>query len=171
MTSYHESGLIITLPDKEHFSFQDCHGYKTLSGQNLKEMDFGWWRDDTLWLIEIKEYANLTSNEQLPAHLLDNFVNKATDSLLMLASLWAETNHGLKLAPCLPPQIHKFPKRLKLFFILKIDKVIFKSQIIHLKDALKNRLRGRLILFDVKHVSLVDHLTAIKCNLPIAIED
>ncbi len=64
MTSYHESGLIITLPDNEHFRFQDCHAYKALS-----------------------------------------------------------------------------------------------------------RLRGRLILFDVKHVSLVDHLTAIKCNLPIAIED
>jgi hypothetical protein len=171
MTTYHESGLVITLPDSEHFRFQDCQAYKPLSGQFLKEMDFGCWQADknTLWLIEIKEYASLMPEEQLPDHLLDNFVNKATDSLLILAALWAKTNQGLEFASCLPPQIHQFPKRLKFFFILKIDEVLFKSKIGPLKDELKNRLRGRLALFDVRHVTLVDHLTAIKCHLPFRI--
>lgn len=172
MSTYHESGLIITLPDGEHFRFQDCHAYKPLSGQNFKGMDFGWWQTNrnTLWLIEIQEYANLTQEEQLPRHLLDNLAKKATDSLLMLAAIWAKTHQGLELAPCLPPQVYQFPRRLKFFFIFKIDDMIFKSKMLHLKDALKNQLRGRFALFDVKHVSLVDHLTAIKCDLPIAIE-
>jgi len=171
MTIYKESGLVITLPDDEHFRFQNCQAYKQLSGQNLKEMDFGWWQTEknTLWLIEIKEYDHLRPAEKLPDFLLDNFANKATDSLLMLATIWARTNQGLKLATCLPAKFHQFPSRLKIFFILKIDEAIFKSQIEHLKDKLKNRLRGRLALFDIKPVALVDHLTAIKCSLPIAI--
>jgi len=173
MSTYQESGLIITLPDGEHFRFQDCQAYKQLSGVNLKEMDFGWWQTDTntLWLIELKEYAHLTYEEQLPDYLLDNLVNKATDSLLMLAAMWAKTNQGLKLAECLPPVIHQFSGRLKLFFILKIDKIAFKSQIGVLKDELKNRLRGRIAFFDVRHVTLVDHLTAIKCGLPLVINE
>ncbi len=75
MSTYQESGLIITLPDGEHFRFQDCQAYKEVSGRNLKEMDFGWWQNDTntLWLIEIKEYSNLTSEEQLPDYLLDKY--------------------------------------------------------------------------------------------------
>jgi hypothetical protein len=150
MTTYHESGLVITLPDGEHFRFQDCQAYKRLSGQFLKEMDFGWWQADknTLWLIEI--YASLMPEEQLPAHLLDNFVNKATDSLLILAALWAKTNQGLEFASCLPPQIHQFPKRLKFFFILKIDEVLFNSKIEPLKDELKNRRRDKLALFEYR---------------------
>jgi hypothetical protein len=128
MTIYQESGLIITLPDDEHFRFQDCQAYKGLSGANLKEMDFAWWQNETktLWLIEIKEYANLSSEECLPDYLLDNLVNKATDSLLMLAAMWSKTNQGLKLAACLPPIFHRFSGRLKLFLYSKLIILLLK---------------------------------------------
>lgn len=173
MIAYQESGLVITLPEDEHFRFHDCQAYQLLSGQHLKEMDFGWWQADkkVLWLIEIKEYESLTPTERLPAHLLNNLVNKATDSLLMLAALWAKTNKGLELAKCLPSSIHQFPGRVKLFFIFKVaeDQTLFRNHFGSLKDALKNQLRGKRALFDIKHITLVDHLTAIKCNLPITI--
>jgi len=172
MTIYQESGLRLTLPEGKHFRFQDCQAYKSLSGQNLKEMDFGWWQEDKniLWLFELKDYANLTLNECLPNHLLDNLITKAMDSLLMLAACWAKTGKGREFLSCLPSPVQNFPMhpeqlKLKLFFILKIDVNMFKDEIDALKYELNNRLRGRIALFNIKHVSLVDHLTVINHNL------
>ncbi|RKZ50904.1 MAG: hypothetical protein DRR16_05610 [Candidatus Parabeggiatoa sp. nov. 3] len=172
MTIYHESGLRLTLPAGKHFRFQDCKAYKSLNGQNLKEMDFCWWQEDEnrLWLIELKDYANLTPAECLPNHLLDNLIAKATDSLLMLAACWAKTGKGQEFLSCLPSSVQEFPRhpqqlKLKLFFILKIDVSMFKDEIDALKYELNNRLRGRVALFNIRHVSLVDHLTVINHNL------
>jgi hypothetical protein len=113
MTTYYESGLRLNLPKGEHFRFQDCEVYKLLCGQKLKEMDFGWWQKEQnrLWLIEIKDYAHLSIEERLPNHLLDNLVDKATDSLLMLASCWAKTGKGREFSLCLPPPVQQFPEQ------------------------------------------------------------
>ena len=112
MKVYIESGLRVNLPKEQHFRFQDCEIYKQLSGQKLKEMDFGWWQKEQnrLWLIEIKDYAHLTTEERLPNHLLDNLVDKATDSLLMLASCWIKTGKGREFSGCLPKAIQQFPE-------------------------------------------------------------
>ncbi len=179
MSVYQESGLKLTLPEGQHFRFQDCQAYKSLMGQNLKEMDFGWWQEQKkrLWLIEIKDYANLTPPECLPNHLLDNLFNKATDSLLMLATCWAKTGKGREISSCLPPALQQFPElpeqlKLKLFFILKIKASMFKDEIDALSYQLNNRLRGRMALFNIKHVSLVDHITVINNNLlPLQIDN
>jgi hypothetical protein len=135
-------------------------------------MDFGWWQEEknTLWLIEMKDYAHLTPEECLPNHLLNNLVNKATDSLLMLATCWAKTGKGREFLPCLPTSLQQFPEhqehlKLKLFFILKIDAAMFKDEIDALRYELNNRLRGRVALFNIRYVSLVDHLTVINNNL------
>jgi len=170
MTAYDESGLRLNLPKGQHFRY--CEAYKLLCGQKLKEMDFGWWQPEQnrLWLIEIKDYAHLTTEERLPNHLLDNLVDKATDSLLMLASCWAKTGKGREFFSCLPPPIQQFPEspeqlKLKLFFILKIDVTMFKDEIDALRYGLNNRLRGRVALFNIRYVSLVDHLTVLNNNL------
>jgi hypothetical protein len=42
---------------------------------------------------------------------------------------------------------------------------MFKDERDALKYELNNRLRGRVALFNIKHVSLVDHLTVINHNL------
>jgi hypothetical protein len=172
MTAYIESGLRINLPEGEHFRFQDCEIYKQLSGKKLKEMDFGWWQkqQNRLWLIEIKDYAHLTTEERLPKHLLDNLVDKATDSLLMLANCWAKTGKGREFSSCLPPAIQQFPEhpeqlKLKLFFILKINVAMFKDEIDALRYELNDKLRGRVALFNIRYVSLVDHITVINNNL------
>ena len=49
---------------------------------------------------------------------------------------------------------------------------MFKDEIDALSYELNNRLRGRIALFNIRHVSLVDHLTVINNNLlPLQIDN
>jgi hypothetical protein len=174
MSVFQESGLQITLPVGESFRFQDCPNYQNLKGKNLSEMDFCWWDDNknTLWLLEIKDYSHLTPLERLPDHLLDKLINKATDSLLILASVWFGSLRGKQICGDLPIFCQTFPvqpKKIKIVFILKLTDTNIKLQLSPLKTRLKDKLIGRLLLFDISHVTLTDHETAIKMGLPIEI--
>ncbi|MEQ8969819.1 MAG: hypothetical protein RIE73_05425 [Coleofasciculus sp. C1-SOL-03] len=115
MSIYQESGLQITLPDTERFRFQDCSGYKTLNGKNLSEMDFGWWDStkNSLWLLDVKDYSHLTPTERLPDYLLENLVNKATDSLLILSAVWFGSVKGQEICSELPLSCRTFPSKPK----------------------------------------------------------
>lgn len=53
-------------------------------------------------------------------------------------------------------------------FFFQIGMLPIKIQLSPLKTRLKERLRGRLLLFDIKNVTLVDHETAMKMGLAIA---
>lgn len=173
MPIYEESGLQITLPDGECFRFQECQSYKSLSGNNLSEMDFGWWDSskDTLWLLELKDYSHLTPPQRLPDYLLEKLTNKVTDSLMILSSVWSGSLQGKQILADLPASLQVFPiypKKLKIVFVFKITDTNIKIQLSPLKTRLKERLRGRLLLFDIKNVTLVDHETAMKMGLAIA---
>jgi hypothetical protein len=89
MRVYRESNLEIVLPLNEEFRFGDCPAYRTLSGANLKEMDFGWWdtAKNTLWLMEVKDYSRLTLEERLPVDLFDTIVNKPRYGLVPFKGL------------------------------------------------------------------------------------
>lgn len=172
MAIYQESGLRITLPDGDSFRFQDCSSYKTLSGKNLSEMDFGWWDStrNTLWLLDIKDYSHLTPSEKLPDHLLDNLINKATDSLLLLSAVWFGSIKGKEIGLELPLSCQSFPsnpRKLKIVFVLKISNTHIKAELSPLKTRLLARLQGRIALFDLNNVTLTDHETGIKMGLPI----
>ncbi len=173
MPIYQESGLQITLPDGESFRFQDCSGYKTLSGKNLSEMDFGWWNStkNSLWLLDVKDYSHLPPTERLPDHLLDNLIKKATDSLLILSAVWFGSVKGQEICSELPLSCRTFPskpKKLKIVFVLKITNSLLKAELSPLKTRLLARLRGRIALFDINNVTLADHETGIRMGLPIA---
>jgi hypothetical protein len=88
MPIYEESGLRIELPDGDSFRFQDCSGYKSLSGKNLSEMDFGWWDSakNILWLLDVKDYSHLTKRERMPEYLLENLIRNSR-----VRSLWERT--------------------------------------------------------------------------------
>ncbi len=107
MPIYEESGLQITLPDGECFRFQECPSYKSLSGNNLSEMDFGWWDSskDTLWLLELKDYSHLTPPQRLPDYLLEKLTNKVTDSLMILSSVWSGSLQGKQILADLPASL------------------------------------------------------------------
>jgi hypothetical protein len=173
MRVYRESNLEVVLPVNEEFRFGDCPAYRTLSGANLKEMDFGWWdaENKTLWLMEVKDYSQLALEERLPIDLFDTFVNKATDSLMMLASAWFGSAQGIGISGCLPASCRIFPShpyKIKLVFLLKVNSHTI-PEIETLRDRLKNRLKGRVALFDmaVTNVILLDHNTAMNVGLPI----
>ncbi len=174
MPIFEESGLRITLPDGESFRFQDCPSYKTLNGKNLSEIDFGWWDSakQTFWLLEIKDYSHLTPAERLPNYLLEKLTNKVTDSLLILSSIWSGSLQGQEIRAELPTFCHTFPiqpSKIKIVFVLKISNPHLKLELSPLKTRLRDKLGGRLQVFDITHVTLVDHETAIKMSLPIQI--
>jgi hypothetical protein len=174
MPIFEESGLRITLPDRDSFRFQDCPSYKTLNGKNLSEIDFCWWdlTKNTLWLLELKDYSHLTPSEKLPNHLLEKLTNKVTDSLLILSSVWSGSLQGQKICAELPTFCHTFPiqpSKIKIVFVLKITSPHLKLELSPLKTRLRDKLGGRLQLFDVTHVTLVDHETAIKMLPPIEV--
>ncbi|WP_445630204.1 hypothetical protein [Nostoc sp. DSM 114167] len=175
MPIYEESGLRITLPDGESFRFQDCPSYQILNGKNLSEIDFGWWdaSKDTLCLLEVKDYSGLSPSERLPQHLLDKLINKVTDTLMLLSSVWFASLQGQQICSDLPVSCQTFPikpKKIKIVIILKINSDIkIRDELSPIKTRLKDKLLGRLQLFDIKHVTLVDHETAIKMPLPIEV--
>ncbi len=174
MSVYQESGLQIILPEGDSFRFQDCPSYRTLSGQSLCEMDFCWWDtgENSLWLLEVKDYSRLTPQQRLPDELLDKLINKATDSLLILASVWFGSLKGQQICGDLPLSCRSFPERpknIKIFFILKLTDQNIKLQLSPLRTRLRTKLIGRLSLFDISNVTLTDHETAIQYGLPIEI--
>jgi len=172
MTDFTESGLTISLPDGNSFRFQDLSKYTELKGQNLKEVDYCWWDDrtNTFWLLEIKDYSNLTTAEKLPNDLLETLTNKVTDSLLMLGAAWSNTNTGNSILSELPTIFQSFPKsphKMKIVCVLKLLEHHKKVELGTLKTKFRNRLEGRISLFDLKHVTLTDHETAIQMGIPI----
>lgn len=173
MPTYEKSGLRIILPDGDSFRFQDCSGYKSLSGKNLSEMDFSWWdsTQNILWRLDVKDYSHLTPPERLPEYLLDNLAKKAIDSLLILSAVWAGSVKGQEIAAELPQSFQKFPdapKKFKLVFVLKIQENSIKAVLKPLKNKLLQQLEGRLALFDLKNIVLVDHELAQKMGLPLS---
>ncbi len=175
MPSYEESGLKITLPEGECFRFQDCASYKPLKGKKLSEIDFGWWDSakNTLHLLEVKDYSTLPALERLPEHLLDKLINKVTDTLMLLASAWVGSLQGQQICSDLPVSCQKFPfkpQKIKIVIVLKIsDDTKIKEELSVLKVRLKDKMKGRLKLFDIEHITLVDHEVALKMPLPIEI--
>ncbi|AFY72059.1 hypothetical protein Pse7367_3836 (plasmid) [Thalassoporum mexicanum PCC 7367] len=172
MPDYQESGLNISLPNNQCFRFCDLNTYKGLKGKQLKEVDFCWWDSsrNTFWLLEVKDYSHLTSIEKLPDHLLENLTNKITDSLLILGAAWSGTNKGQNILHELPSTFRIFPMtphKMKIVCILKLTEHHKKVYLKPLKDNLNNRLAGRVALFDLQRVTLIDHGTASTMGLPI----
>jgi hypothetical protein len=56
---------------------------------------------------------------------------------------------------------------MKIVCVLKLLEHHKKVELGTLRTKFKNRLEGRIALFDLKHVTLTDHETAIKRGIPI----
>jgi hypothetical protein len=165
VTTYPESGLILDLPDGQHFRFADLPPYKSLSGQHLKEMDFAWLADGKLFLLEVRSYAQvtltLTGSDFLPTkgqpapYRFDVLIDKVTDSLLMMLAAWADTAQGQAIRDALPAGARV---RLPLKLVIAVD--LPTKLVVHLqglRDSLNERLRGRIALADVRSVVLIDY--------------
>lgn len=164
------------MPDGESFRLQDNPAYQKLKGKYLAEMDFAWWdtSQQILWLLDVKDYSQLTPSERLPDYLLDKLINKVTDSLMILSSVWINSEQGQQIKIGLPTSCQTFPlkpRRLKIVFVLKIQNPTLKADLSPLKTRLVDRLKGRLALFDLSNITLVDHEIAVKIKgLPLRIQ-
>jgi len=165
VTIYIESGLRLDLPDGQHFRFADLPAYKKLSGQHLKEMDFGWIAGKKLFLLEIRSYAQMTEAlavsdfvpvKGLPVpYRFQVLVEKVTDSLMMLLAAWADSDHGQAIRADLPAAARN---RLPLKLIVAVDLPAKLSvHLLGLRDSLNEHLRGRIALADVGSVVLIDY--------------
>jgi len=175
MRTLEESGFRVSVPESDSFRLADLEPYRELSGRHLKEMDLGWWDVPRarLLLLELKgreiwdEFDR--EREGAHAHLLASLETKANDVLLILAAVWSGTETGKRLAALLPPRARAYPgdKKLKLVFL--VDTPARRRELLGpVKDALRNRLAGRLALFGAAAIVLADDETAMKMGLPVA---
>lgn len=170
-----ESGFKVSLPKKSSFRLADLDPYKRLSGCSLKEMDVGWY-DGTkghLILLELKgsEVWQKFDHDKTTAHdhLVENLKGKATDVLLILASVWAKTDIGSQLSHLLPAKVRAFPGTSKLKLIFLVDTPATRAPLLGaVKDELNRVLAGRTSLYGVKRVTLVDFDRAEDMGLPVA---
>ncbi len=172
-----ESGFKVIVPERQSFRFCENPTYQHLSGLRIKEMDIGWWEvsRNKLILLELKgiEIWREFDRDKDTAFkfLLKSIEKKATDVLLMLAAIWTETEIGKKLKESLPDEVHHYHGEgcLKLIFLL--DTPGFRRPLLGpIKDAINRELAGRLRLFGVQRLTIVDFDTANKIGLPITRE-
>jgi hypothetical protein len=169
-----ESGFKVSWPQTASFRLADLEPYKKLSGCCLKEMDVGW-HDGTnghLCLLELKgsKVWDAFDQDKTTAHdhLVENLMGKATDVLLTLASVWAQTEFGTQLSRLLPAAARAFPGTSKLKFIFLVDTPATRAPLLGpVKDELNRRLAGRASLYGIKRVTLVDFDRAQSSGLPV----
>ena len=181
--AHFESGLYFDPPNKRAFRLEDSE----LAGMLFKrfgvqEMDFGWWDEpeQTMNLLEVKDYSEAPFNAE---HYVNECIQKATDCLLLLASIWYNLPYGQKVRDCLPDEWHSFPgapPRLHLFFVIKeppsADARATKDPLgmDALQGRVRNKMRGRIELLHVTPATtlfLMNHRAATVRRLPIKSSD
>ena len=166
-----ESGIEVSLPPG-CFRFAEMDAYRSLSGQGVKEIDFGWWDASgrRLVLLEVKgrEVWDAPPPASPHEHLLEVCAQKAVDTLLMLSASWLGTAIGSALRQGLPPEAQTYPGdgRVKLVFLIDVPDQK-RELLIAVRDDLNARLRGKLALFGIRVVTVVTLETAEKMGLPV----
>lgn len=165
MTVYQESGLRLELPAGRHFRFADLAPYKTLSGQNLKEMDFAWIHAGKLFLLEVRSYSQVTTTltaadfvpikGQAVPHRFQALIDKVTDSVLMLLAAWAGSAWGQQLKAALPAPAHSVMP-LKVVIAVELPATLT-IHLQSLRDGINARLQGRIGVGDLQRVVLIDY--------------
>lgn len=162
---YQESGLRLDLPAGQHFRFADLAPYKALCGQNLKEMDFAWVHAGKLFLLEVRDYSQVTTTltgadfvpvkgQPVPQRF-QALIDKVTDSMLMLLAVWAGTAWGQQLKAELPASVQSFMP-LKLVIAVELPSTLT-MHLQGLRDSLNARLQGRIDVGDLPRVVLIDY--------------
>lgn len=88
-----ESEISLNFPDDKFFRFENCDGHKNLS--NIKEMDACWYdqQNDTLYIIELKNWENSQLIEELDQDISKEKLMKLNEIYLSIVSM----NYGKSL--------------------------------------------------------------------------
>jgi len=169
-----ESGFQVKAPHPA-FRFADLVSYRSLTPKGLKEMDVGWWEANAsgqrLILLELKGARVWQTPPDDPArpheYLINTCVTKATDALLMLACAWIPTTWGQSLQAELPLQaVLDSGCSIWIVFLIDIPEG-YREHLLMVREELNARLAGRLALFGIRRVSVVDLAGAAKLGLPV----
>ncbi|MFT3765515.1 MAG: hypothetical protein QM820_08380 [Minicystis sp.] len=179
-----ESGLYFDPPHDRCFRLAQCeHGKRFFQELGLQEMDFAWWDepDRAMHLLEVKDYSEPGRRFE-PDHYTNECVQKATDCLLLLASIWYGLPYGSQAKDCVPEEWHTLPAappQLRMFFVAKVPEPADQRPTKDpfgwdgLETRARNRMRARIELFRVTPATtlfLMDHRTAARRGLPIKSE-
>lgn len=173
-----ESGLYFDPPHAECFRLEHCDHVKALKGHGVAEMDFAWWEAgrEAIHLLEVRDYSD-------PAHklavdfLVHECVQKATDCLLMLASVWYGLPAGERLRECVPETWQRRPAErghVFLTFVIKTTTQNDKVSIGQVQNRVRDKLKGRLELLELRGsttVQIMDHETARQRGVPLKTEE
>lgn len=170
-----ESGLYFD-PPVGYFRIQDAPYFKDkFQRRGLCEMDFGWLDpvQRILHLLELKDY----STRELPPDLTGDLVQKATDSLLLLSSIYYGLPHQEGIHSVFPAECHERPSppaSIRITFVIKTQSRDTAILLQKMSDSLKNRIAGRLELLDLRTVTqvfLLDQWMAKEQRIPIDFEE
>lgn len=149
--TYVESGIEVDLGKFSHCRFEICPGYQSIKGDNIKEIDFGWWNEDEkcFYLLELKDYSNIPGKlKENSEKLLENLWKKSLDMVIMLAAVWLKTGGSSNITSCFPPEAVTNSKcRIKIFHLINCT-TNSEPHLLWLNDKLKNKFKGYQKLFD-----------------------
>jgi hypothetical protein len=169
MPIFEESGLRVALPAEGSFRFADIAAYRRVSGQAVSEMDVGWLDRDRLILLELKDYSEHESRQDLRAKL----VAKGRDSLVMLHAVWRDLGDFARaLGSELPPGC-RAPQKLLLVFVLKTGAAGVPGMGLRsLKEDVQSHISAYAEILGVRSliVLLLDHHKAIEKGLVSLVE-
>jgi hypothetical protein len=169
-----ESGLYFDPPHDRCFRLdQSAHAGVLFKSLGVQEMDFGWWDEakQAMRLLEVKDYSRPESkfNHEL---FLNECLQKATDCLLLLASIWYTLPCAHQARDSVPEEWYTrpaAPPRLDMFFVVKVaesgrgEAVGDPLGLEQLQARARNKMRGRLELLGVRPATMLfvmDHRTA-----------
>ena len=120
-----ESGLYFDPPHGRCFRLdQGEHAATLFKSFGVQEMDFGWWdaAKQAMHLLEVKDYSrpDASFNHE---HFLNECLQKASDCLLLLASIWYDLPCAPQARDSVPDERHTRPAdppRLDMFFVVKV---------------------------------------------------
>ncbi len=139
-------------------------------------MDVGWFDDSKgkLVFLELKGEELWDkfdkSKDEAHTHLVKNLREKATDVLLMLAAVWSKTKIGKGIKEILPVKAHRYSDGILKFIFLLDTPDSRKPLLIHIQDAVNKELAGRVRLFGMERLTVIDFDKAKELGLPVTRE-
>lgn len=129
-TTYKESGMTVEFLNGKHFQLQNCKSYQNISGQNVKEMDFGVLNDiennATIYLIELKQFycyanAHFVDIDPVKPDIIQKYVEVFRAKLCHSVSMLSQNRSNTQ---CCASGIKGFnfeKNTIKAIFVLNLD--------------------------------------------------
>jgi hypothetical protein len=159
-----ENTLRMTVPDGRAFRLGACATFVTIPGDTLHEMDVAWQNEDDgrLWLVELKDYGELVSEDPNFSYLVENLADKVRDTLYVLASVWAGSAFGNDLRRDIEATFPDFPSEpcpMRPVAVLNLEAGQVGPLMTKLNTELNDEMQSVLAVMDIERLLVVtpDH--------------